>query len=366
VIGIYNIIIFGTGSAADGIVDIFGGNVNIVAFADNNNSKCGGVFREKEIISPKRIKEFGYDYIVIASQFNEEIYNQLIDMNIKKEVIFQYVKFLDMIYNHFEVMLLSYFKRDIDKIETIITGISYAMAGLNASLLKKVGCNFAIDSQDLFYDYHVFKYILENFNHNLKYGIIGLCYYSFQYDMSLSAMQNKVMLYYPTLKTSHNFKLNYDFDKEYDINKDIADKIIKKNQSGHYDFCVEIKSLADFNNKESIGKKQAEIDCDKNYPETVKENIQIFKDYLKLLNEHNIKPIVVVFPASKYYTKYFSERIEKEFHGIIDELKKEYDFQYIDHFRLDVFKDDEFWDVSHLNPKGAEKFTQILNKEINW
>lgn len=101
--------------------------------------------------------------------------------------------------------------------------------------------------------------------------------------MSLSGMQNKIMTYYPTLKTSHNFNLNLDINKDHSINKDIADKIIRKNQSRCYDFSTEIKSLADFNNKESLGKNQVETDCNKNYAETVKENIKIFKDYLQLL-----------------------------------------------------------------------------------
>lgn len=347
------------------MVNLLDKKVNILAFADNNESKWGEIFREKEIISPSKIKEFSYDYIVIASQFNEEIYNQLIHMNIKKETIFQYIKFLDMMWKPFESRIY-YFEKNIDKIETLITGISYAMAGLKDTFLKKTGYNFASDSQDLFYDYHIFKYILENFKHNLKYAIIGLCYYSFQYDMSLSSMKNKTMIYYSILKTSHNFKTNFDFDKEYNINKGIANNILRKNQTGYYDFSRELKILSDFEYKGVLGKKQAEIDCNKNYPKTVEENKKIFKDYLNLLKKHNIKPVVIVFPASKYYTDHFLKKIEDEFHFIIREAKEEYDFQYIDYFRTDLFNEDEFWDVSHLNPKGAEKFTQILNREIQW
>lgn len=364
-IDIYNVLIFGTGSTADRVAELLHDDVNIEAFVDNNNSKWGGEFKGKKIIPPQNIKNINYDYIIIASQFNYEIYNQLINMNIKEEVIFQYIKFLDMRWNSFESRL-SWFEYDIDKIQTIITGISYFNSGIKDSLLKKLGHNFAVACQDLFYDYHICKYILENFNHRLNYGIIGLCYYSFQYDMSLSAMRNKTMIYYPTLKTSHNFKINFDFEKENNINKNIADKIFKKNQSGDYNLEVNIKPLVDLNNKEVLGKNQAETDCNKDYPQTVKENTQIFKEYLELLKEHNIKPIVVVSPASKYYTEHFSKRIEDEFHSIISDVKKEYDFQYIDYFRSDMFEDMDFWDVSHLDLQGAEKFTKILNETIEW
>ncbi|CDM68815.1 hypothetical protein CM240_1657 [Clostridium bornimense] len=72
----------------------------------------------------------------------------------------------------------------------------------------------------------------------------------------------------------------------------------------------------------------------------------------------------MIFTVSKYYTKYFSERIENEFFSIINEIGKLYDFQYIDYFRSELFTDDDFVDVSHLNGDGATKFTKVLNSMI--
>lgn len=62
----------------------------------------------------------------------------------------------------------------------------------------------------------------------------------------------------------------------------------------------------------------------------------------------------------------FSLLLEREFQSIIKAFKKEYDFQYIDYFRSEKFNNEDFEDVSHLNPKGAEKFTEILNEIIDW
>lgn len=91
----------------------------------------------------------------------------------------------------------------------LATGISYTNLGLKEELLNKKCFKFSIGSQDLYYDYTIVKNIIENYKEkkqNLKYTIIGLTYYSFQYDMSLSAMKNKVILYYEILKDVHNFK----------------------------------------------------------------------------------------------------------------------------------------------------------------
>lgn len=368
---LYNLLIFGTGAGCNFLMNGLDMNkVNILAYLDNDPSKWGGFFREKKIVSPNEIESYLYDYIIIGSQYNESIYNQLLDMKVSKNKIFQFYKFFDMIYNPIKSCIDNYIN-SFEEVETIITGISYARAGIIENELIRKAHNFTMYSQDLFYDYKIAKFILNRYKNNkMKYAIIGLCYYSFQYDMSLSSMKNRVILYYNILQDKHNYKdLSIEeFNEEYNISKGICDNILKKYENGSYKFSWSNPSLIECSTEEIImnGKNQAQRDCNKDYPETVRENIQIFKDYLNLLKDHDIKPIVIVFPASKYYTENFSKRIEDEFHAILNKVKKEYDFQYIDYFRSDLFNDDEFSDVSHLNPKGAEKFTKMLNKEIKW
>ncbi|MGN2337482.1 hypothetical protein ACTFIN_05075 [Clostridium cagae] len=50
----------------------------------------------------------------------------------------------------------------------------------------------------------------------------------------------------------------------------------------------------------------------------------------------------------------------------IHSFKKKYDFQYLDYFNSEAFTDQDFRDVTHLNQYGAEKFTTMLNNDINW
>lgn len=365
----YNVIIFGTGESSTFVVKLLNKQVNLLAYADNDKNKWGRRRNNIDIIEPNNIGNYCYDYIIIASQFNDEIYNQLIQLGIKHEQIFQYYKFLDNNRNYYKDSINRFINNLNDDIEIINTGISYSWTGFDTGVCKKKAYNFAYASQDLFFDYYTLKYLIENYKEKLsklKYVIVGMCYYSFQYDMSLSAMRGKTILYYEILNIAHHFKDIEGVYKEYELNKQIADKLFRKRADGNYDFNWEVNDFIICNAKEEIGKKQAEIDCNKNYPRTVKEYTEIFKDYLKLLKKNNIKPIVVVFPATKYYTKYFSKRIEDEFKYIITETQKEYDFQYVDYFRSELFYDEDFKDVSHLNIKGAEKFTKILNELINW
>lgn len=359
------ILIFGTGSTAEIVTKSLKDNIDIIAYVDNDISKHFKKFNDKIIIPPQKIKEHEYDFIIIASQYNEEIYEQLNLLNISKNVIFQFFNFITLYDNSMKFKLNEYYDRK-DNIEVIITGISYTVVGLKLDNFFRTSFSFARGSQDLFYDYNIIKHVMKRYNNAIKYCIIGLCYYSFQYDLSLSAMKSRVMCYYDFIKESHNFYNFKDYYIRFNIDNYIANEILSKNSTDRFVINWDVESKLNDKNINKYGKNQASVDCNKNYPETVKENKQIFKDYLKLLKDNNIKPIVVVFPASKYYTKYFSKRIEDEFHSIINEVKKEYDFQYIDYFRSELFDDEDFQDVSHLNSKGAEKFTNILNDTIEW
>lgn len=363
---LYKVIIFGTGTSSEVIEEALNNNTTVIAYADNDIKNQGRIKNNIPILNPDFIVDYEFDYILIASQFNEEIYHQLLKIGIKKDKIFQFYKYLDLRYNYVNNSIQKFSSHS--NTEILVTGISYTNSSIREDLLIRKVHKFTFGSQDLYYDYNIIKHIFKSYpeqSSNVKYIIIGLCYYSFQYDLSLSAMKNKTVLYDQILNDSHNFKGIEEFYEQHDINKRIANNIFKKNEQGISVFTWKSKSF-NLQEMESLGKKQAETDCTKNYPNTVKENIKILKKYLEMADNYDIKPIIIVSPASIYYTEFFSKRIEEEFIYIIKELKKEYSFQYIDYFRSDKFNNDDFSDVSHLNAKGAEKFTKLLNEIIQW
>ncbi|MFT8352888.1 D-alanyl-lipoteichoic acid biosynthesis protein DltD [Clostridium saccharoperbutylacetonicum] len=365
----YNVIVFGTGSTANLLLNSLEVGINVICYCDNDKSKWGKKCNGKEIISPFRIKEMEFDYILIASQFNESIYNQLLGLEVNEEQIFEFFRYIECVYNYIDHDLY-YIRENAKEIQAIVTGISYAEKAIKAEVLIKRTNKLTRPSQDLYFDYNLIKYIVENnkdYNLKLRYVLICLSYYSFQYDMSYSEMKGKVYLYYESIGKKHHLNYEDNLFKRIGINKMIAEKTLIKHSNG----TPVVNWLDNENNNsdivnERIGERQALIDGNKNYPETVKENTQIFKDYLNLLKDNNIKPIVIVCPVSKYYSKYFPERLKHEFHTIINEVRKEYDFQFFDYFSSELFNDEDFSDVSHLNDKGSEKFTQILNEVIEW
>lgn len=366
----YKIIIFGTGATSKVVESGLKEDINIVCYCDNDKSKWGTFHNNREVVNPDLISTIEFDYIIIASQFNEPIYKQLLDLGVREEKILQFFKFVDTICNYIKNNFASFLYSSKD-IEVVATGISYMERAISTNVLKKRIFNLAKHSQDLYFDYHIIKYSLENHKNDLmklKYVFIGLSYYSFEYDMSLSAMNGKVPLYYETIGVSHNLDNIHGLSEARRINEKIANNIFNLASNGYPLINWSITNNYDDMNtiNEDLGKKQAILDGNKNYPETVKENIKIFDDYLTLLEQNNIKPIVIVCPTSKYYSSNFPKRLKDEFYSIVQSAKKEHEFQFIDYFNNDKFKDDDFYDVSHLNQKGAEKFTEILNELIEW
>ena len=117
---------------------------------------------------------------------------------------------------------------------------------------------------------------------------------------------------------------------------------------------------------DDIGIYEAKKNSSMYYEDTRRENEKIFEEYILFLKGKNIMPIIVICPASKYYRENFNYKKKDEYYNILNKFKNKYNFQVIDYFESNLFEDDDFWDYSHLNGKGAEKFTKILKKEIIW
>lgn len=84
------VIVYGTGKYCQEIFEKVNCLFNIIVFCDSDPNKKGASFYDKEIISPKQLSEYGYDYIFIASAIYEsDIRNSLIsDYNILPGKIF--------------------------------------------------------------------------------------------------------------------------------------------------------------------------------------------------------------------------------------------------------------------------------------
>lgn len=87
----YKILMFGTGSGWKRIKHLVDYNsCKIIAFVDNDPLKHGRIFNGLKIISPAEITNIEYSYILITSQFYDEITNQLLKLGVERRKIYSY------------------------------------------------------------------------------------------------------------------------------------------------------------------------------------------------------------------------------------------------------------------------------------
>lgn len=269
-----------------------------------------------------------------------------------------------------------------DSIKGIITGLSYFAVGIDENNLKVPFANLALSSQDLFYDFSMLKYAIDELDNaeNIEYVILGISNYSFRYDLSKTQnpmTKEKPKVYYPILRNLHNYKNKAEIINEYSVFENVFSNLFKdKYVESIYRYWEE-----QFNIIRNIGinvrfdsnslneeQKAREIYLaerwNETYSETVKENIKIFREILEYLNNKNIKAVVVTNPTTNFYKNYFPQNCRQEFLDIIGKLKGEFDYTFIDAYERVDFEDDNFYDSSHLNISGMEKFTKIINEYL--
>lgn len=359
----YEVIIYGS-DITDDCIKVLLSIGNTISIIKNKELKI-----KKDINIPiidiTQIKNYKYDFIIILEKEEfkaNKCINKLIVNGVDKKNIYDYYRHnYNFCIEGFDYKFDEIIKKN--KVELLITGLSYAETAIDSNYFNLSSFNFALSSQDLFYDYNITKYLLNlgSVSSSLKYVIISLAYYSFDYDLSKSNEAARTHRYYECLGTTHNYLKSLDIDiihslyKKTNYKKEYYDMTVAKANTKMYDKNAE--------NQEYIAKHHAAM----NHPITVMENKKIFEEYLELLKSKNIKPIVVVCPTSKYHHTYFEDGLLKSrFYNILNEFKKYYNFQILDYFNSDLFEDNDFWDYSHLNKNGAEKFTKLLNENINW
>ena len=387
-------------------VIIYGDNNPILHFKLNYIKVIGYLDSTKfsensySFILEKDLYKYEYDYIIILDSNSKLIIEKLIQNGINSEKIVdffhcinQYVKTYYNLYNNNVSYSCLYSRigkiKESKDFEVIVSGCSYSLYGIIEDQVRYKCIKFTLPSQDLYYDYSIIKEVLK-VKKRIKYCIIGIAYYSFDFDLKFSSDSPRILtVYYPIFKDSHHLKLPENYlanqGKE-NINNLVNTDIDKFFSKEVYNYAIKnllkLNLTPDFAESywydegfyKTLNEEERKLGARKrvdshnkfNHPDTYREYKDILEEYLKLLNHYNIKPIMVVFPTTKYYYENFDLNIKDRFYYTINELKNNYDFQLIDMFKSEKFDLTDFMDWDHLNKKGATKMTQYLNDLIEW
>ncbi len=197
----------------------------------------------------------------------------------------------------------------------------------------------------------------------LRYALIGLAPFTFNYDLSKAINLNFLMLHYLiAFGDVHNFHMPADvygtlLRKEYYSQRLPIEPFDLNNPFGVK------KPLTFMGHKERLGAREAINSwAKKYYPDTRDENVKILDDYLTLCEENNIRPIIFLPPTTEGYKKHFNKRIIDEFYYLVGQAcRKHPSAVFIDGWKLQGSTDADFYDASHMNIQGAAKFSAFLN-----
>lgn len=247
------------------------------------------------------------------------------------------------------------------------TGNDYIEVGLNLNCIPHArgrGVNLACSNQDLRQGYltakHVFEHVAPG---SIKFVLIGLSPDSFHYDSAENFSTCSSDFQYMLALKNFGRESFYDFllkNLVSDGVKNIFATITSEQADLNLDYVKKIAN-AQFHAK-SVINWETELDNLKNKlsPQIVQKNIQILKDYIKLCHENGAKPIGVVFPFAPAVKKNYDAELLNFFQSTIHQLEN---FECIDLTSLD-FDYDYFYDMTHLNAKGAAVASSRLGLKL--
>ncbi|MES2003060.1 MAG: hypothetical protein V4450_00965 [Bacteroidota bacterium] len=252
----------------------------------------------------------------------------------------------------------------------LILGHSHLQCGLNDSLIAN-SISLAQSSDAYFYIYYKFKKIIES-NQGINTLILGYSNNVFAQYMDDWVYKGTYMGYkYPKysqvipiddkmklfLKNPATFiKASVDAIKT--KNKLLFsrhDKIYDRLNWGGYQFMRQ-SEVATAIKKEGKGI----IDSAGTFGNNVSEqNINYLRKIIAVAKEHKLNIILLRSPLHQRYKKNHEKNLEKL---LLEETFKGVQFwDYADY----LMKDEEFIDLSHLNYKGARKFSLMINELLH-
>lgn len=244
------------------------------------------------------------------------------------------------------------------KYNYIVLGNSRMYRGVNPSLLFHDTYNFSHDNDSFNQEYYKLIYLKEN-NNLPKNIILGVDYFQFSF---LADTRNYIY--------SRYFSKSYSKDFNEPIKKQVND-IMKVYQN---QFKARVESLFKDGNKNVPYLKEngqyiyygvaTKNDKVKRSSNILKTQLNYFEKILELCKKENIRVFMVMPPTRsvelKSYTNKDIENIDKIFKDKVDKQ-----VHYLNYSKDKRFNMNDYQDVTHLNTKGADKFTKILCKDIS-
>lgn len=257
----------------------------------------------------------------------------------------------------------------LSRIQLLVLGSSQPLQGLNPIYFSCNAYNLANVSQTLYYDIELTKQYIKKMP-ELKVVIIPIAYFTLGEELKALPESNREYFYY------HYWNLNIEHLPGIDLKKvslipvftlitslklalrpsDLIDHIDSNGWK-----CIELTDeniMTEEKGKARVRQHEFSDTAIRN------EHIQMLRGFLALLLKNHIRPVFITTPVYKTYYNNINKKYYEADLEIIHTLSREYGLQYFDYFKDPSFEKSDFSDNDHLNKKGAEKFSKMLNEAL--
>jgi hypothetical protein len=307
----------------------------------------------------KEVKRFSVKILMITAPFL---------------LLFSWTEFLARRLSNSFAVKLENFEQVHDSVEVLVLGSSHALKGINTALFSCKGFNFSNSSQTLVYDSRICLKYLDRMP-MLKVVIIDLSYISFFYALNDSPEKWKDYFYYhyfgfrdiPVNRFSPAALTYTGMYTRGTLNDLIFGKLNPKEEFGDIQPGGWEKTPVNTDTSrisELSGKNRALLHNSLINPANFPENISWFERMLSALSKSKIRVFFVSTPVLKSYSDNLIPDIQVKNKLIITEMSEKYGIPYFDYSNDPFFVMGDFYDNDHLNSRGAEKFSRLLDREI--
>ena len=277
-------------------------------------------------------------------------------------------------------------KEVIDSIEVLILGTSHAHYAIDPDIFDLYAYNLANLGQSIYFDKRITLSLLPEMK-QLKYVFISIDYHSLsfssQFDKDYWSYHGNGIKYKDTNYLYANLSptlFGYTPRVAFAMHKHRYLKI-RKHGTDIIDFEVQngvdiykpaIKGYVAFEGRDLHNFNHDAYNVSSTwYTEVIKksnEREEIIADlehFVQLLLVNDITPILITAPIYTEYVGYLNALYIHQNIETSTQIANKYGIKYWDFLNSDLFTIDDFYDMEHLNRKGALKFSTMLNDSIN-
>lgn len=379
------VIIYGLGKGLEYIEQNLKKEHEIIGYSDSYATLS--VFRGKPFYTPEKLSTIDFDYIVIAVR-NRKVAYKIYEMLTGEHYGLEERKVIPFyVYANGEYWDYCMAHADVENIEGLIFGTSYARNNILVDYLSVPFVNLGVPSQDMYANLESFKACIQKYGDRLKrlkYIIIDMFDYNyFNFDASLCKLFF-THLEYGGIINKHNFDENRNYEGAFEkelfsglgimrdrVSEVILDRLFEEHYALEHPIntscrwkCIEHATPLPMGHFQSFVMKKRDA-------KTVKENIKNFEMLISAIEEFNpdIKVLLILFP--KYITLEETKDSligtwKEEFNEIVERVcEKENVFFKNYKFCSGIADNRHLWfDIDHMNTIGARCMTSIIEEDL--